>query len=205
VTGDGVTGDTDFIVERVVRRNFVLVALVFSVVPAVLATLTLLLIALNSINPMQLMFSTSFELRNGSGEHVRAWPLGRHESGQLSHLPLLLAEVPALPALGTGGFAIAPGGSRRVRYDWDDYNFTTIIVRRSNGDLRAIDIPAQSDCCYRHAHDEYVIPPLERLRRATDLERSEARTDYATALKFVAVLLLPCVPAILYRVQRRLR
>jgi hypothetical protein len=192
-------------VERFVRRNFLLAALVLSVVPAILAALLLLLIALNSINPMQFMFSTSFEVRNASGEHVRAWPLGRHESGQLSQLPFLLAELPAIPSLGTWGFAIGPGGSRRVRYDWDDHNFTTIVVRRTNGDMRAIDMPAPSDCCYRHADEEYVIPPLDGLRLATDRERREARTDYAAALNVAVVLLLPFAPAVLYRMQRRLR
>lgn len=91
---------------RVVQRNFALAAFLLSLVLAVPACLLVALVLLNSVNPMQTMFISSFRVRNESREPVRFWVAGRHESGALDLLPLFATSFPAFPSLRTGGFSL---------------------------------------------------------------------------------------------------
>ena len=193
--------------NRVVLRNFVIAATWISVVPALPAALFLLLIALNTINPFQTMFVTSFTVRNESGEALDFWVLGTHESGTLGLLPLFATSVPPLPSP-RETFSLADKTSTDVIYDWDDFNFGVILVRRANREYFSIDVDTddrRSDCCYRHRSDQYVIPPVRSMRPATPIERSLVEDSSGINLRLAAVYWLPFLPLLLYFLQRQLR
>ena len=194
--------------NQVVRRNFAIAATFLSLIPAVPAAFVAALILMNSLNPMQTMFISSFSVRNDSGEPLRFWTAGVHESGQTHLLPLFATSWPALPSLRAGGFFLAARQTTRVTYDWDDYNFTAIIVRSAGGDLLAFDVDAearQADCCYRPRKEEYVLPPLGTLRAATPAERTAREEGNFVGLRLGAIFVLPFVPVGFFWLQRRLR
>lgn len=160
----------------------------------------------NSVNPFQFIFVHSFRVRNESGEHLKFWVAGTHESGNLYLLPLFLTSLPAFPKPGSEAFWLRHGDTTRVTYDADDQNFTVIIVRRANGELLALDVDLdkrRDDCCYPPWRAEYVLPPARAMRPLTAAERTafDERSSGALAL---AVFLLPLLPVYFYRLQRRL-
>ena len=178
-----------------------------SLVLAVPAVLLDGLFLLNSFNPLTLAFLTSFQLRNDSSENLRVWFAGTGETGRLGLLPLYASSKPALPALRSGGFRLAPGATRTITYDWDDRNFDLILVEGPDAELRALPVDAdhpKQGCCWQHRRELYAIPVLRELRVATAEER-EVAGRYRSAWLFMAPwLVIPFASAYLYRVQRRL-
>ena len=88
--------------ERVVQRNFAIAAFVISLFAAVPSASFIVLILVNSVNPLQVIFISSFNVRNESGEALKVWVAGRHESGRIDLLPLFAASFPAVPTVRTG-------------------------------------------------------------------------------------------------------
>lgn len=129
-------------------------------------------------------------------------------SRRLRLLPLYGAPLPAMPALRAGGFFIEPGSSIRINYDWDDVNFTLILVRRENGAVVAVwvdtDYPEQG-CCYRPRRELYVVPPLSDVPPASPAEAELLRWIDPMWRRVALASLLAVVPICLYRVQRRFR
>ena len=62
--------------ERVVQRNFAIAAFVISLFAAVPSALFIVLILVNSVNPLQVIFISSFNVRNESGEALKVWGCG---------------------------------------------------------------------------------------------------------------------------------
>jgi hypothetical protein len=194
--------------NQVVWRNFAIAATFLSLVPAVPAAFVAALILLNSLNPMQTVFISSFSVRNESGEPLRFWVAGTHESGRIDLLPLFATSWPALPSWRAAGFYLVDKQTTRVIYDWDDHNFTAILVGGAAGDVLAFDVDAEargSDCCHRHRQEEYVRPPLGALRAATSAERAAREEGTSHGLRLGATYVLPFLPVALFWLQRRLR
>jgi hypothetical protein len=85
-------------------------------------------------------------------------------------LPLFATAFPALPSLRTGGFRLVDERSARIVHDWDDINFSVVVVQRASGEFRAVDIDTEKrgrDWCRPPAAYAYVIPSVDSLRVAS--------------------------------------
>ena len=87
------------------------------------------LVALNSFNPMSLAFKTEFSVTNQSNERIAVTPVGAiGRDGHRSRLPLL-ADAPGywfLPR--NANLVIESGQTRRFVYDWDDIQFSELLI-----------------------------------------------------------------------------
>ena len=130
------------------------------------APLFLLLTILNAFNPMQMGFITTFSIQNESGEDIDVWPLGSPGPQFDPHvLPLFITEVPAIPNLGSGRVRIRPGDSAAMHYDWDDTNFTELLIRTRSGQYKrlSIDTDRPPGCCSPPRSGNYVVPRVGTL------------------------------------------
>lgn len=87
------------------------------------------LVALNSFNPLSIAFKTDFSVANLSGERIFVTPVGAvGREGRRSRLPLLTdtAGVWFLPR--NANLLIEPGRTRRFFYDWDDIQFSELLI-----------------------------------------------------------------------------
>lgn len=149
----------------VLRRSLLIVGLASS--PLVLVSA---LGVINLFNPMVLAFQYEFEVVNHSGEPVAVTPIGAvGPSGARYVLPQYSRREPALPALRRADFVLLPGESIKVIYDWDDINFSEILVHTTSGHYRQLVIdPNPTESQYHPPKAErYVVPPLAELREAT--------------------------------------
>jgi hypothetical protein len=186
-------------------------AFALSIVLAVPALLIDFLFALNTINPFNSFFVTDFQVRNDSGGPVRIWVAGTDGRG-LRPLPLYLSGGLAIPAFRSGSFPLEAGNATTITYDWDDINFTLILVRAPSGEYLVLPVDTdtpRNGCCFRNEHDLYVIPPLRELRQASAEEREAILAEEWGSIRLWAMLaicfVLPIVPVYLWRVRRRLR
>ncbi len=196
--------------SRALPRRLAGIAFVLSLGLTVPAFLVLLLFAGHSVNPMALAFLTTFQVRNDSKGEVQVWVGGRGESGRPALLPLHLWEFPAVPAFRSGGFGLKPGAVATITYDWDDTNFTVIIVKTSDGELLAMPVDGGDNrvgCCTPHRQELYVIPSLRELRQATADERElVSRSGLSRPWVFLTPsLAIPLLTLWLWRMKRQLR
>ena len=125
------------------------------------------LLLVNSVNPMQLVFITSFTVQNASGQPIDITPVGtRGSEGKKSLLPIFTTASPAFPAIKTRHFHIENGDSIAIRYDWDDVNFSEIVVRTSENHYHQLVVdPTPTDNQYHPpTSDHFVIPPISQLQ-----------------------------------------
>jgi hypothetical protein len=140
---------------------------------AALASSPLLLLSLlavvNLFNPMVLAFQYEFEVANKSEEPIEITPIGTiGREGIKAILPQYLSRLPAWPALRQGAFALDPGSSVKVLYDWDDINFSEILIRTSSGAYRQLVVdPDPTESQYHPpVAERYVVPSLAQLPEA---------------------------------------
>ncbi len=189
------------------KRRLVKVFAWLSLVLAAPASLLVVLIGVNSVNPLQTIFVGEFGVQNKSGEPLRFWVAGKHESGNLHLLPLFATAFPALPSLRTGGFKLADGRSARIVYDWDDIDFSVIVVERGSGEFRAVDVDTEKrgrDCCRPPSGHAYAIPSVDTLRVASPAEVAVLTEDASFGLRLALVLTCPLIPVGLFWWSRRL-
>jgi hypothetical protein len=85
---------------------------------------------LNMVNPMQSAFVTSFTVANHLDTEICITPIGAcGPQGRRATLPQYRSRWPAVRAADETDLRIAPGRVRTVLYDWDDINFSEILVR----------------------------------------------------------------------------
>ena len=130
-----------------------------------------LLVGVSLVNPMGLAFLTSFTITNDSGEPVFVTPIGAvGKQGDRYMLPLSMLPFPYLMRLKTGDFMIPPGESRSFTYDWDDIQFSEIVVRNSGGAYGILPTglhPTEKQ--YRRPQEKhFVIPVFSKLAPASD-------------------------------------
>ena len=188
--------------QRVFRKSLLIGGLVSS--PLVLLTA---LAAFNLFNPMVFAFQYEFEVVNQSGEAVAVTPIGSvGPSGARYVLPQYSRRSPALPALWRADFELAPGESIKVIYDWDDINFSEILVQTTSGHSRQLVVDPRPTESQYHAPsaERYVIPPLAELPAATP---SVIHAASASPFNYPGWLLLlsGIVPVLLLMGWRRLR
>jgi hypothetical protein len=89
---------------------------------------------INTVNPMQLAFITSFKVENQSGLDVWITPIGtRGIAGRKTRLPIYMTAVPAFPAFKTGRFYLQNNQIIKIKFDWDDINFSEIAIETESG------------------------------------------------------------------------
>jgi len=129
-----------------------------------------LLVGLSLVNPMGLMFLTSFRIHNQSGEDLWVTPIGAiGPSGQRHTLPISVGEFPYLIIPSNRDFHIPPGDSRHFTYDWDDIQFSEILVRsRDNVYFIVLTGLHPTEEQYRRPEaEDFTIPPLAELQPAS--------------------------------------
>lgn len=97
-------------------------------------TLVSALVALNLVNPMGLSFMQEFRISNNTSERVSVTPVGAlDERGRRGLLPIFPCKFFVMPHVRIKGFEIGPGETRTLCYNWDDIQFSEIVVRDSTG------------------------------------------------------------------------
>lgn len=110
--------------------------------PLLLITALWCLFLLNTLNPMQLVFVTTFEVENRTQEPIWVTPVGTYHPGERNVLPQFACPIPAIPAFRWRDLHIGAGETRRIHYDWDDINFSELVVRDGKGVLRTLVVDA---------------------------------------------------------------
>jgi hypothetical protein len=121
---------------------------------------------LNCINPMQLAFLTSFKVENQSGQDIWVTPIGTiGAEGRKSRLPIFITVIPAFHAIKTGRFHLKDGETLKIKYDWDDINFSEIAVEAKGGQFyQSIVDPKPTENRYHPPRSRhFIIPELETL------------------------------------------
>jgi hypothetical protein len=137
--------------------------------PLLLTSLASILLILNSVNPMQLTFVTEFRVENQTTRPLWVTPIGTFNTGGKCVLPQFATSVPAIPAVRSRDLRLEPGGSTWIIYDWDDLNFSEIVVRDARGEYRqlVVDPDPPKRNYYRNKRERYVIEEWESLPAAT--------------------------------------
>lgn len=132
-------------------------------------TLFSCLMVLNMANPMALAFLITFAVDNQSGEAVWVTPVGAigHE-GRRSTLPISASSFLSIPALTTTQLPISSGEQFKVTYDWDDIQFSELLIVPAAGPTRMLVVDeAPTERQYRPAKTNYfLIPKLSELPEA---------------------------------------
>lgn len=154
-------------------------------------------VALNSINPMMLIFLYRFEVANQSGATIWITPIGAvGGAGNRYVLPQFVGEALAFPSIRQGQFRLATGESLEIVYDWDDINFSELLVRDAGGEYRALVVDA-APTLYQYrppSSDVFVIPELSTLPHAPRAVVEAAGNAYDwLVVKWLAPGLFPVV------------
>ncbi len=101
--------------------------------------LVTLLVLLSMVNTMGLVFLTRFTIENHTDRELWVTPIGAvGPEGTRRTLPLAYFTFPYLLSLKDREFRLGPGARRDFTYDWDDIQFSEILVRDQAGDLRVL-------------------------------------------------------------------
>jgi hypothetical protein len=102
-------------------------------------TLLTVLLTLNTINPMGLAFLKKFTVANQTALDVWVTPIGAiGKEGRRSTLPYSRARHLYVLCTKDRDFHIAPKSGRAFVYDWDDIQFSEILVRTNGGAFRVM-------------------------------------------------------------------
>lgn len=147
-------------------KNIKKIALLISIIITSPFMALACLILINSVNPMQLAFLTSFKVENRSGEDVRITPIGTiGAKGRKAQLPVFAFAFPAIPAIKTGDFHLKNGDTLKVLYDWDDINFSEIAIESKRGQFYQLTIDSDPTENRYHSPEtkHFIIPTLDTL------------------------------------------
>jgi len=128
-------------------------------------------------------------------------------AGSKRRLPIYMWPVPAVQAGRTGNFPLGPGESKRILYDWDDINFSEIVVAAEDG--RQVQIVVDATPTKRQYHrpekSQFVIPALDELERAEGPVLAAAERQHGV-WTFRAVMVIGVVlPLLLWGLVRAYR
>jgi len=93
------------------------------------------------LNPMTTAFVTDIHVTNGLQEPITVTPVGTvGAEGRRAPLPVYCSRFPAIPSRRAGGFAVEPGQTRTILYDWDDINLSEIVIGLADGTSRQLPV-----------------------------------------------------------------
>lgn len=145
-----------------IKKNILLVCIIITSPFVALCCLALL----NSVNPMQFAFITSFTVKNQSGQDIWITPIGTiGEEGKKARLPIFITAIPAFPAIKTGRFQLKDGDAREIWYNWDDINFSEVAIESKDGQFYQFIVDPKPTENRYHAPKsrDFLIPVLEML------------------------------------------
>lgn len=157
------------------------------------ASLISALFLLNAVNPMSVAFLMPFEVVNASGEDVNITPVGAvGASGLRTTLPMSLSPHLSIPSLRNRSFRLAAGARRNFTYDWDDVEFSELLIVSHSGSAKELVVnPPPTDGNYRPPRtNRFVIPLLETLPSARQEVHAVINTPRSLRLWFIWVLVL---------------
>ena len=174
-------------------KRWILLAAAILTFPLFLLTL---LVAFSVVNPMGLAFLTSFEVVNETEEPLFVTPIGAVGSrGHRRTLPLSISRWFYVLGTKTSEFPVPPGSSRTFAYDWDDIQFSEILIRRKTGSYHFITtgLDPIAGQYRRPEQDRFVIRDLDALPAADAhllpaLPQQTGRTWTLYALAVVGLL-----------------
>jgi hypothetical protein len=94
---------------------------------------------INAFNAIQLAFITDIHITNATPHSIKVTPIGT--AGVLGDrwpLPVFKSAFPAFESKQVGDFHIPSGSTLEILYDWDDINFSEIVVKDHLGQLSQI-------------------------------------------------------------------
>jgi hypothetical protein len=144
---------------RVVRR--VLRIAQFATYPFVFISIVAL-----AGTPMLAAFIIDITIVNETDQRIVVTPVGTiGEKGRRSPLPVFRREFPPIQSTQRGGFGIEPGDSTTIFYDWDDINFSEIVVRNEQEDVRQLVVDPNPTTRQYHSPEkkEFVIDDFKAL------------------------------------------
>ncbi|MBS0264172.1 MAG: hypothetical protein JSS02_19705 [Planctomycetes bacterium] len=109
-------------------------------------------------------FIVTVAIHNSSAETLRVTPIGTvGNPGFKTTLPLVSGRFPYLPASQVSQLSIAPGDTLTLHYDFDDINFSEIVVHDERGGLSLLVVDPQPTVNQYHApaQREFDIDPAE--------------------------------------------
>lgn len=170
-----------------------------------------LLEVFNALNPMQRAFVTSIHVTNATDEPLRVTPIGASgRQAVRSSLPIYVSASPAWRSNQRGGFAVAPGDTITLQYDWDDINLAEIVVQRTDGSIaQLVADPAPQQNRYRQPNpNRFTISDFSALHPVPP----DIRTGFDAAQRsfsmepWLVLFLLPWITfTILFILHRRAR
>lgn len=163
------------------------------------------LFLLGAVNPMQLAFITEFTVENRTAATVYVTPIGTvsHE-GLRRPLPMAAWPAPCVPASQRGRLPIRTGEKIAYYYDWDDINFSELVVESQDGELRQLVVnPNPTANQYTVPKEtDFVIDDLDRLG-PVDRSVREAYTLAQQRLPWWPILAATTAPALSFVFLRR--
>jgi len=172
-------------------------------------TLISLIVLLNAVNPMALGFITGYVISNRTAEPILVAPVGtldeRGRRGLLGNFPF---PFPAMPGLRIKDIAVAPGGRRIMYYDWDDIQFSEIVVRDSTGTWQIVvnAEPTKNQFRAVAVMDFAVTPETPRIPVAPAVLEAAESPDRSLLFHaaWISGLAAPLVFRFLWRANKRL-
>jgi hypothetical protein len=158
--------------------------------------------------PMGMAFVTGFTVENRTGEIVSITPVGTlDEEGKRGPLPVKLYAGVPLPAWNSGARRLADGESITIYYDWDDINFSEILVENAQGQQRQfiIDPNPTSDQFHMPSKSHFVIDDFPNLQVASPAVQTAANAANKRTRPVAILYLLIFGPWIVYGILRWIR
>lgn len=157
------------------------------------------LVLLNTVNPMQIVFLTNIIVENKTGETIHITPIGTAgKEGEKAILPQFTASIPAIPAFKVRNFRLLDGEKIFITYDWDDINFSEIVIRgKSDEYFQLVTDPEPNENQYHPPKIKYYV-----IKKFNELEPIEqdvlaAIQNISGHRRILAIFIIGCVSPIL--------
>ena len=185
------------------KRTILIILMVLTVCLMPLSCCGISAVALSMLWPGFLAFDTEFEVVNRSGQTIFVSAVGTvGKEGKKTALWLL--ERPPRPAC---DLRLAEGESVAIRYDWDDVNFSEIVVRTESGQYYQMVVdPKPAESRYHPPLSQhYVIGSLSELKPVDEhvLHAALHPGSARTWLVLMACLCPPLLLALWIRLYRK--
>jgi hypothetical protein len=158
------------------------------------------LFLINAVNPMQLAFITGFTVENRTAEVLYVTPIGTvGPAGERHPLPMALWKVPWVPASERAKIPVQSAEKITLYYDWDDINFSELVIETPSGELRQLVVNANptANQYTKPPVSDFVIDDFGRLEAADQRVRA-AYTAAQIPSRFGRFLLGSAIPGVTF-------
>lgn len=157
---------------------------------------------LNLANPMLLAFITPVTVENRLQEEIRITPIGVYgKEGRRAVLPQYAAwdSVPVVFPCHGRNLRIPPGGAITIHYDWDDINFSEILVRTAQWEkVLIVDLNPTSNRYHPPEQTVFVVDDVEKLQPASDNVLSAAGAFWSPTSRMIGLPALGAVVLVIF-------